>query len=275
VLSGRREFGAGLIRRHDSRNTRLRLRTPVGLAARLARTSLLAWTVAVAAIGTLFSTMGSGAVRQSRDGDLGGFLGAQLGASDPAAGYLAYCGTVVGIVVSTFAALSMMTSKHAESTGLTDLVLTTGVRRWTPLAAQAAVTAVGCAIILTATGVLSALIAPAVIDGKNVAARSLVYALGQWPAAVAMTGCTALLIGLRPRLAGLAWLPLVASGGLALLGALLRIPQRIRDLGFFQHVPDIAAPDPHIGGLLLLFALGTGLCLLGIAGTTRREVTTG
>jgi ABC-2 type transport system permease protein len=150
--SARREFGAGLLRRPDSRSRRLRLRTPVGLATRIDRSSLLAWTAGVAAIGTLFSSMGSGTVQQSRKGDLGGFLGAQLGTGDPAAAYLAYCNTVVGILVCAYAVLSVLAAQRSERNGLTDLVLTTGVRRWAPLAAQTLVTAAGCAAILVVTG---------------------------------------------------------------------------------------------------------------------------
>ncbi|WP_432839926.1 hypothetical protein [Dactylosporangium sp. CA-092794] len=275
VLSGRREFGAGLVRRHDSRGTRLRVRTAAGLAARVDRARLLSWTVVVAAVGALFSAMGSGSVEQSREGDLGGFLGAQLGAGDPVAGYLGYCGTVVGIVVSVFAVLSVTAGAQSERAGLTDVVLASGVRRWVPAAAQAAVTAAGCAVILAATAALSALIAPLVIDGTDVAGRALAYVAGQWPAAVAMTGCTTLVVGLRPRLAGLAWLPLAASALVALLGDLLGIPQRVQDLGLFRHVPDIAAPSPPTGALLLLVAVGAVLCMFGVAATTRRDITTG
>lgn len=103
----------------------------------------------------------------------------------------------------------------------------------------------------------------------------MAYAAGQWPAALATAGCTALLVGLRPRLTSLAWLPLVASATLALLGDLLGVPHQIQDLGFFRHVPDVAGPDPQIGGLLLLTALGAGLCVLGVVGTIRRDIVTG
>jgi ABC-2 type transport system permease protein len=275
LLAGRREFGAGFIRRRDTRSSRVGLRTPVGLATRLGRSSLLAWTVAVAAIGTLFASMGSGTVQQSRNADLGGFLGSQLGAGDPAAAYLAYCDTVVGIVVCAYAVLSVLASRRCERDGLTDLVLTTGVRRWVPLAAQTLVTAAGCATILVATGALSALITPTFIEGDDVGTRAFAYAVGQWPATVATAGYVALLIGISPRLAGLAWLPLGASALLALLGNLLDIPQRVQDLGFFRHVPDIAGPDPRFAALLILTGLGLALSLIGFAATTRRDIVTG
>ncbi|MFD0522478.1 hypothetical protein [Paractinoplanes durhamensis] len=206
-LSERREFGAGLIRRHDTHHSRVRARTTVALSFRLARTSLLTWTVAVAAIGTMFAAMGSGTIELQRNGEVGGFLGSQTGGADPAAGYLSFCGTIVAIIVCAFAILSASESRRAERRGLTDMVLTAGVRRWSPLAAQAAVTVAGSALILTATGALSAVIAPAVLNGDDIATRAFVYMIGQWPATAALTGCTVLLAGALPRLTALAWLP--------------------------------------------------------------------
>jgi ABC-2 type transport system permease protein len=275
LLCARREFGAGLIRRHDTRAGRLRIHTSVGLAARLTRSSLLVWTITVAAIGALFAAMGSGAVEQQHDGEVGGFLGSQLGDADPAAGFLAYCGTLVGIVVSVFAILSMLAAGRSEQNGLTGLVLAAGVRRWMPLTAQAVVTVVNCAVVLTVTGLLTAMVAPAFLDGTDIAARSLAYMIGQWPAAVAATGGAALLLGAFPRLAALAWLPLLVSGVLALLGDLLGVPDRVRDLGLFQQVPDIAGPAPQAGALLVLTGLGAALVLAGAAGATRRDVLAG
>ncbi|MFI1996633.1 hypothetical protein [Actinoplanes sp. NPDC020271] len=274
-LSDRREFGAGLLPRHDTRAGRLRIRSSAGLAAHLTRGTVLTWTIAVAVIGALFAAMGSGVVEQQRTGDVGGFLGAQVGAADPAGGYLSYCGTIAGIVVGVYAVLAVSRSRTDERLGLTDLVLATGVRRWSPLAAQAAVTAAGSAIVLAATGALTAAIAPTVIDGQDVAARAFAYTAGQWPAVVAITGWTALLAGALPRLLPLAWLPLVAGAGLTLLGDLLQVPQRVQDLGVFGHVPDVAAAHPAWAASLLLAGSGVVLGLAGLAALSRRDLRIG
>ncbi|MEP6562546.1 MAG: hypothetical protein ABJD68_15905, partial [Nakamurella sp.] len=266
---------AGLIRQRHFRSARLDIHSCLGLAARLARRPILAWTAAVACLGTLFCALGSGVVQQSQQGDLAGFLGSQLGTGDPIAGYFGYCGTVVGIAVTSFAVLSVMRARQDEVDGLTDHVLATGAHRWTPLASQVSVTAVGTLIILAVTGIFSALIAPTVIDGAVVADRALSYILGQWPAAMVAAGWTALLIGRWPRLTRLAWLPLIVGGVLALLGQLLGIPQSVRDLGIFQHVPDIASPSPDVQGLLVLLAVALAAFLLGLVGITRRNITTG
>lgn len=275
MLARRREFGAGLLRRRATRVGRWRVRTAAGLTARLARGTVLTWTVAIAAIGALFAAMGTGVVDQRRTGEVGGFLGAQLGRADPAAGYLSYCGTVVGIVVCVYAVLSVSRSWADERLGRTDLVLATGVRRWSPLAARAVVTAGGSAVVLATTGALTALITPAVLDGQDIAARAFAYTAGQWPAVVALTGWTVLLAGALPRLLSLAWLPLVAGAGLTLLGDLLKVPERVQDLAVFGHVPDVAGGGSGWAASAVLVGSGVLLCLAGLAALARRDLMPG
>jgi ABC-2 type transport system permease protein len=274
-LAERREYGAGLIRQRDRRGTRLNIHSCLGLTSRLARRSILIWTVAVACIGTLFSAMGANVVQQSQQDDIGGFLGSQLGTGNPIAGYFGYLGTIVGMAVTSFAVLGVLRGRQDELDGLTDHVLATGVRRWAPLAWQVAVTAGGSLVILVVTGVVSASIAPTVMDGSDVAVRAFSYIVGQWPATMVAAGWTALLIGIWPRLTWLAWLPLTVGGVLALLGQLVGIPQSVRDFGIFQHVPDVASPSPDGRGLLILLAVSAAASLLGLAGITRRNIIAG
>lgn len=274
-LHGRREYGFGLLRRRDRRDTRLNVRSGLGLTARLAGPSLLIWTVAVAGAGTLFVAMGSGVVEQSRRGEVGGFLGSQLGISDPLAGYFAYTGVVVGIVVTAYAVLGVQRARVDEAGGVTDHVLATGARRWQPLFWQVTVTAAGSAIILAVTGAGAALVAPALFTGPDVALRAFAYPMGQWPAAMAAAGGAALLVGRWPRRTWLAWIPVAASGLLAMLGQLLGVPERVRELSIFTHVPDAGSPDPRLGGLAVLLAVAVGACLLGVAGMARRDLAPG
>lgn len=274
-LAGRREYGTGLLPSRQLSNARLNIASCAGLAGRLSRTTTMAWAVMVACVGTLFSTIGAGAVQQSRQGDMSGFLGAQLASGDPEASYLAYCGTVVGMAVTAFAVLGVLRAGRDEHQGLTDHVLATGVGRWRPLASSVAVTAAGSAAILLITGMADALIAPAAITGDHVAARAFAYTVGQWPSAMAAAGITALLVGLWPRAAWLAWAPLAAGGVLALLGHLLGVPRTVQDLGLFKHVPDIAASGSHLSGLAILLAVSAATTLTGLVAITRRDLTTG
>jgi ABC-2 type transport system permease protein len=191
------------------------------------------------------------------------------------ADYLAYSGTVIGMLVASYAVLSVLRSRHDEASGLTDQILATGTPRWAPLTGQLAATAIGSAVVLVMTGVLSMLVAPRFIDGPDVAVLAFTYVAGQWPAALAAAGWTAVLAGRWPRATWLAWVPLVAGSVLALLGQLLGIPQRVRNLGVFQHVPDVTAPNPSLLGLLVLLAVAGAAGVLGAAGTTRRDIIAG
>jgi ABC-2 type transport system permease protein len=271
----RREFGAGLVSRRDRREARPIGGSRLGFAVRLSRRSAVVWTVAVASIGTLFTAMGSGAVTQSRSGDLDGFLGAQLDGADPVAGFLAYSGTTVALIVCCYAVLSVLRVHTEEDAGLTGQVLATGGRRWAPLARQVVVTATGALVILLSTGVLGALVAPLTIDGADVAPRAFAYAVGQWPAALAAAGWTALLVGVLPRATSLAWAPLVASGVLALLGNLLGVPEKVQALGVLQHVPDVGGQHPDGSALLLLVGFATAATTAGLVAMSRRDLTAG
>lgn len=272
ALSARREYGAGLLRRRNTSDARLEVHSGLRLTAHLARGSVLTWAVGIACVGVLFSAMGSGVVQQSQGDDLGGFLGSQLGRGDLTAGYFAYTGTVVGMLACSYAVLSVLKALHDETAGRTDHVLAVGVRRWAPLAWQLVVIAVASLGILVCTGALSALTGSQLIGGADVAARAFTYVVGQWPAAVAAAGWTALVVGLRPRLSALAWLPLLLSGVLSLLGPLLGVPQRLQDVGFFGHVPDIASTRPDTSGLLVMLVVAGSTSALGLAAIAHRDL---
>jgi ABC-2 type transport system permease protein len=271
-LSRRREYGGGLVRRPNRSDARLPIRSGPALTTRLFRGSLLVWTVATALVAGAFCALGSNVVAQERSGDLGGFLGAQLGSQDPVSGYLAYCGTVVGILVACFAVVTVLRARTEEEAGLTDHVLATGARRWGPLSWRVLAAVLGSLVVLATAAAMSSVVAPTVVPGDDVAVRAAGYVLGQWPSAVAVAGCAALLVGMRPALAWLGWAPVLVSVVLALLGGLLGVPQPVIRLGVFQHVPDVAAAQPGLTGLAVLLAVGAAATALGLLGIERRDL---
>lgn len=273
-LARRREFGAGLVTRRDRRVPRQPIGSGLALTARLARGPAVRWAVAVACLGTAFAAMGSGAIDQARRGDLGGFLGDQVGHQDPLAGFLGYIGTLAAIATCAFVVLSVLAARRDETGGLTDLVLSSGVRRWAPLAWRVGVTWGASLVVLLAAGGLAALVVPFSLGGDDAALRAFAVMTGQWPAAVAVTGWAAAVVGLWPRRAWLAWVPLLVSAVLVLLGGLLGVSGRVQSLGVFGHVPDVAATDRPVAPLVLLVALGVAGAALGAWGTARRDIST-
>lgn len=271
-LQRRRDFAAGLIRARETSDARLHTRTCLDLTIRLGRRSVLIWTTWVALLGTLLCAIGSGAVHLSGTGRLHGFLGSQLQGSNPVAAYFSYTATIVGIIVSVFVILTVTEAQHSERDGYTDQILATGARRWTPLGSQTLLAAAGSLLILGITGALSALVAPHFIAGDAVALRAFGYMIGQWPATLAVTGFTALLVAAAPNATWLAWLPAIISAVLSLLGRLLGLSQQVRDLGLYGHVPDLASSHPHVNALVTLAGIGAFGTCLALALIPRRDI---
>jgi ABC-2 type transport system permease protein len=271
VLSARREYRAGLLPSRAARDSRLRVRTVVGLIARLDRRSVVVWSTAMGCMGAGLCALGSNAVEMAGRGALDdGLLGSQL-TGDVRSAYLRYTATIIAIVVSVLGVQSVLAAHREETSGLTDVVLTTGLRRWSPLAGRFVASAGATLIVLLVTATLTALAAIGVLGGADTGERAFVYVLGQWFPVIVFAGLAALVAGLVPRLSGLAWLPLAGSAVLAILGELLSAPDWVQRLDVYQH-----APDPAVGftflPLLALLLLAVGTALVGARGVSRRDI---
>ncbi|MGD0607320.1 MAG: hypothetical protein ABSA53_27525 [Streptosporangiaceae bacterium] len=264
-LGARRDLGAGWLRPRARTARRLAVRSVLGLQRRLVGGSTLAWTLGLVCGGAAFIALGSSAVTATREGHVNsGFLGAQIGTTDPAAGYLGYTGTIIGIVAGVYAVLTVLGLAADETAGRAAQVLATGASRARLLTATLAASGLGTLLALTLTASAAALVAPRTLTGDHVAGQAFTQVIGQWPALLALVGLTGLAVGAGPRWRHLAWLPLALSAFLALLGKLLKLPKAVIDLGLFQHVPrlgSLGTPWP-LAVLVALAALSAagGLC---------------
>lgn len=257
ALAGRRDLGAGFLRAPDRTSRRLPIHGILGLERRLRASSTLIWAAAVTAGGATFTAIGSSAVTATQNRSIdGGFLGSQLGTGDPAAAYLTFTGTVVGIIAGVYAVLTVLALSAEEGSGRLAHVLATGVGRTKPLTAAITAAAVGCLLILGLTAIATTLVAPQVLDGDRVAGQAFTQILGQWPALLALSGLAALAVAAGTRWRYLGWIPLAYSSSVALLGDLLKLPQPLIDLGLFRHVPELGSQTrPWALGVLILLAL--------------------
>lgn len=274
-LHRRRELGAGLLPVRARVPGRLRVAGPVGLAWRLALGTTLLWTVGLAVVGAVFTALGAGAVQSARDGLLDdGFLGAQLAGADPAASYLGYTATMFGILASAAALLLVQQAVTDERRGLTEQLRALGTAPSGALRGWVVVAAAASGLALVATGVATAVVVTRLDLGPGRADDAFWQVVGQWPSALALLGLAALVVGVAPRLAWLAWLPYGASVVLVLLGDLLGVPEAMTRWGAFGHLPvgswtaaDLAAPA-------LLVATGAATAVVGLALVRRRDLTT-
>lgn len=258
-----RDLGAALVRPPRLPARPLRVRGPLGLSLRLSRLRGLAWAVATATITGALVAMGENIVDLARQGGVdGGSLGSVLGNEDPGTGFLGYIGMLVGALAAAQAVATTGRFSADEHTGRLELQRSTGPGAGRLLASWWAAAAADTAVTLALSGVVAGFVGAEALDTGADDAVRLVG--GQWPATAAAAGLTALLCGAWPRGRVLAWLPVLAGLGIAQLGDVLDLPQRVTDAGPFAQAGE--------RGSLWLVAVGAVGLALGMASAWRRDL---
>ena len=140
---------------------------------------------------------------------------------------------------------------------------------------QLALAVVGTVLILAACG-LGAGIADAI--STDDAGRVLVLlgsAVALAPAVWVLVGVAVALFGVVPRAAPAAWGVLGACFLLLYLGPLLSLPEWVRDLSPYSHIPPLPAADLTVAPLLALTAIAAALIGVGLLGFRRRDMKEG
>jgi ABC-2 type transport system permease protein len=272
-VAGRRDLGAGLLadRPGPARASRL-LGSPVGLAFRLQRTALVAWTVPLLLIGVLYGSIAKqAAASYDNNTTLEGYL-AHGGAADPADQFLALELNIMALVATVFVITAVTRLRSEETAGRAEPVLAAAVSRSRWLAGHLTVAVVGSVVLLVAAG-LGVGVGRALSVGDAAELPSLVGAsLAYAPAVWTFAGLAVLLVGLFPRATGVAWAALGVILLIGLLGPLLNLPGWSYDLSPFEQTPRLPADQLTILPLLLLTGIALVLAGVGTASFRRRDV---
>lgn len=272
VLAGRRDMGAGFF--HQTPGPAVGsglLSSPLALAARLQRTSLIGWTVGMAIMGYFMGTVANQADELLENEAVAEFI-AQAGAANPSDSFLATMILMVAIIISGFTVSSALRLRAEENNGRTEVVLALPVKRRTLLLGSFVVTALGTAVIVVTSGVATGL-------GYGIAVSDLSYvlkltgsALNVLPPLLVVASLSLLLVAARPKVAGIAWLSVAVAAVVGLLAETLKLPQWVRDISPFEHVAAVPAQDFAIGPVLILLAISVALVGLSVLAFDRREV---
>ncbi|WP_103062739.1 hypothetical protein [Actinomyces qiguomingii] len=256
--ASRRDLGAGLIQIGSGHRRPLHALGPVTLALRLSRGQLLAWALAAAVIAGVLTAMGENMVELARQGAVdGGTFGSLLGAGDPGEGFLGYIGVLMAALACAQAVVLAGRFAAEERSGLVEAARGTGTGPARQLTAWCLVSLVAASLTLGAAALVAGLVGRALLD--TTAADALRLIAGQWPAAAASAGITALLGGLWPQARWLAWAPLLVGLGIAQLGPSLNLPQSVMDAGLLAQ-----AGQPTAVWLLLVGGAGIASGVLAV-----------
>ncbi|WP_072687406.1 ABC transporter permease [Rhodococcus marinonascens] len=277
LLTERRDFGAGLVatRRGPARASRS-LPTPLGAAWRIQRGILFWWGVGIGFIALVYGAVGDQIDDFLGEGDqvaeamekLGG------GTSDMVDAYFATIFGTMAIAVAAYAVQALLRMRAEEVAGRLEPVLATAVGRPRWLSSHVVVVAAGVVALQLLTGAAMGLaygLVTADVPG-NVADLS-VAALVFVPAILVVAAIAVLLFGGLPLWAsGLSWATLALCLLFGLLGPLLGLPDFIRDLSPFSHVPPLPAAAVTAAPLMWLAAIAVALAATGAALFRRRDL---
>ncbi|RYU12695.1 ABC transporter permease [Nocardioides iriomotensis] len=271
-LTTRRDVGSGVFpdRRGAARAGRS-LSSPLGLAWRLQRGTVIAWAVALVLLGLVFGSFSEQLENMVEDNPTLQQYFEQTGGSVTDA----FFGTALlfmGLGAAGFAVASALRLHGEEGAGRVEPMLAGQVSRWRMLLSPLVVT-LGGAALLVSLGGLGVGIADALVRGSaDQVLRLVALSWVQLPAVLVLVGLAVLLLGWAQRATALAWAALGFAVVIGWLGGLLRLPDWVDGLSPFQHLPQVPVEPVALAPLLALTLLGVGLIALGAVGYRRRDI---
>lgn len=275
-LTERRDLGSGLspVRRGPA-VAASGLLSPVGLAWRLQRPTLIGWAVGVAVLGLAMGALGDEVDDMLADNATAVELMAQLGGAGALVDvFLSAMFSVFALAIAGYAVQAVLRLRSEEASGAVEGVLATAVSRWRWAAGHLLCAGLGTLGLLALAGASTGL-SYGLISGDVLGelGRLTWAGLLQAPAALALAGLVVVLFGVLPRWSvPLGWAALLLCVLFGQLGEVLKLPQPVLNLSPFSHLPAVPADDPAATPVAVLLAVAAALTGLGLAAFRRRDL---
>ncbi|MFF2109575.1 ABC transporter permease [Rhodococcus koreensis] len=278
ALTERRDVGSGLVptRPGPARASRS-LPTAVGSAWRIQRTILFWWAFGIAVLAVVY-----GAIADQIDDFLG--EGQQVadmmeqlggGTTDMVDAYFAAIFGMMAIAVAGYAVQALLRMRGEEAAGRLEPVLATAVSRPRWMLAHVGLVTVGIVVLQALTGAATGLAYGLVTEDVPGKVVSLTGAALVFVPAIGVVAALAVLAfgGVPAWSAGLSWGVLAICLIFGFLGSLLGLPQTVRDLSPFTHVPALPAAEVTAAPLIWLAVIAAVAGAAGVVLFRRRDLT--
>lgn len=273
-LSTRRDVGAGLVQPRPGPATASRaLSTPLGLAWRLHRASVMWWTIALFLFGFGYGTLAGEVESFVEDFSAAQEMLELVGGESFINAFLATIVSLIAIVTAVFAVLTVLRPRSEETSGRAEPVLATATSRSGWLASHLGLALAGSAIILLLSGLGMGITASAAL-GESVVPDLLGAALAYLPAVWVTIGLGFALFGVAPRATLLVWIVIAYAGLIGSLAGILNLPEWTLNLSPFGHIPSLPAVDLEWTPLVVLTLIAAGLIAVGLYGFRQRDLET-
>lgn len=272
-LNSIRDLDAGFIHaRKGKRNASRLLSSPLGLALRLQRTSIISWAIGMFVLGMSYGSI---------LGDLEGFIdssGILQQMLPESSGYsmterfITMLMTIMSILGVIPVLMYVLKLRSEEKRKRTEHLIARAVSRNNIMGSYTLISIVSAPIIqlMSVFGLWSAAIF--VMDDLVSLNILLKAGLVHLPAIWIMIGLAVFLIGFVPRLTGLTWAYLGYSFFVVFLGGMLQIPDWMMKLSAFAHIPQIPIEEVNIVKMLVLTSIAVILIVAGFIGYNMRDI---
>ncbi|MGC5161854.1 ABC transporter permease [Rhodococcus sp. DT1] len=279
ALTGRRDLGSGLVptRPGPPRASRA-LPTALGSAWRMQRTIWFWWAFGIVVLSLVYGAIADQIDDFLGDGEQGGDVLTDLGGgvTDLIDAYFAAIFALMAIAVAGYAVQALLRMRSEETAGRLEPVLATALSRPRWMLAHVGLVAAGIATLQALTGAAMGLAHGVIVgDVPGQVAALTGAALVFVPAVLVVAAAVVLFIGGLPAWsAGLSWALLAFCLVVGLFGPLLGVPDAVRDVSPFTHVPAVPAASVTAGLLVALSLIALALCAGGVMLFRRRDLTT-
>lgn len=274
-LSTRRDLGAGLLRdKPGPVRAAPGLLSPLGLAFRLHRGTLLGWGVGMAVMAYAFGVVGDSVDDfEEVSPQFVEFLEGLYPGAELIDIFAAFLMAMLAIAAAGFTIQSILRMRAEEASGRAEPVLATAVGRRTWLGSHAIVAGIGTVAVLTGMGVAGML--GYLTGGGDLAGgwsqfqASVVFI----PSVLALGAFVLVAFAFVPRWASLvAWGALVVALVMGQLGELLKFPQALLNVSPFTHAPKVPAEPFEALPLVVLTVVAVALGGVAFWGFRRRSL---
>jgi ABC-2 type transport system permease protein len=272
-LAVRRDLGGGLVPpRPGPAVAAPGLGSPLGLAVRLQRGSLIGWSAGLLLTGVAYGSVANDVGDLIGDNDTLKDLVAQTGRTSLTDAYLSTSMLMLALIAAGFAISSALRLRSEETAQHLDPVLATPVarRRWA--ASSLVVTLAGAAVVQVAGGLGAGVSYGLAAGDLGQVPRLVGAALAYLPALWLLVAVVMALFGLVPRAIYAAWGVLVGCFVIGLLGQVFGFPGLVDDLSPFHHVPGLPVADLTVLPLAALLAVAAALMAAGFTGFRARDI---
>ena len=271
-LAARRDLGAGVLAsRPGPDRASPMLASTWGRTLRTTLPSMAGWAAVVVVVGAVFGGLSREmSAALAANASAAEVFGGQGG--DAVDGYLAFTIVTVTLIACAAAVQGVAHLRASEVAGLAEVELARPVARRGWVQAGAVVPLVAALVVALLGGAATGLSAAASLQDPDRAATLAGAALGYAPAVAVCAALALTLFGLLPRAQAAAWLVVIWSGVVAVLGSSLHLADWARALSPIDRLGSLPVDPYDVAAAVGLLGVAIGLWIVGVTAFGRRDV---